>query len=130
MRLLKIQRNPQTRCSRTLQADGAVRLQPGITSINAGAKYSIHTAATEVIELKVMKTKTLRQLAGYIAALALCSGMCASASAQTQTNKLRIGVNDSRAIAIAYGNSAEFQQSVKSARTEYNKARRKRTTSG
>lgn len=47
----------------------------------------------------------------------------ATASAQSQTNKLRIGVYDSRAIAIAYGNSPAFQDSLKSVRAEYEKAR-------
>ncbi len=36
---------------------------------------------------------------------------------------MRIGVYDSRAIAIAYGNSAEFQQYVKSVRADYDKAK-------
>jgi len=47
----------------------------------------------------------------------------ATASAQVQTNKLRVGIYDSRAIAIAYGNSPAFQDSLKPIRTEYEKAR-------
>jgi hypothetical protein len=70
-----------------------------------------------------MKTKTFRQLAGCLSAAALCIGLSAPASAQAQTNQMRIGVYDSRAIAIAYGNSAEFQQSMKSVRADYEKAK-------
>jgi NAD(P)H-dependent flavin oxidoreductase YrpB (nitropropane dioxygenase family) len=85
--------------------------------------FSINTTATEVIKRVPMKTKTFRRLVGYISAAALCVWMSAPALAQSQTNKLRIGVYDSRAIAIAYGNSAEFQQSLKSIHAEYNKAK-------
>ncbi len=55
--------------------------------------------------------------------VALCVLTSATTSAQSQMNKLRIGVYDSRAIAIAYGNSAEFQQSLKPVRADYNKAK-------
>jgi hypothetical protein len=47
----------------------------------------------------------------------------ATVSAQSQTNKLRIGVYDSRAVAVAYGNSSAFQESVKTVRAEYEKAK-------
>jgi hypothetical protein len=70
-----------------------------------------------------MKTKTFRQLAGYLAAAALGGWLSVPALAQTPTNQMRIGVYDSRAIAIAYGNSAAFQQSVTSVRTDYDKAK-------
>ena len=43
--------------------------------------------------------------------------------AQTQTNKVRIGVYDSRAVAIAYANSAEGRESMKTAQTDYQKAK-------
>ncbi len=76
-----------------------------------------------------METITFRRLVGYISAVALCGWMSAPALAQSQTNQLRIGVYDSRAIAIAYGNSAEFQQSIKSSRADYNKAKEEKTTS-
>ena len=69
------------------------------------------------------RTKTFRRLVGCVSAVAVCVLTGATALAQSQTNKLRIGVYDSRAIAIAYGNSAEFQQSVKSSRADYNKAK-------
>jgi NAD(P)H-dependent flavin oxidoreductase YrpB (nitropropane dioxygenase family) len=85
--------------------------------------FSINAAATEVIKRVPMKTKTFRRLVGYISAAALCGWMSAPALAQSQTNKMRIGVYDSRAIAIAYGNSAEFEQSLKSVRAEYSKAK-------
>jgi hypothetical protein len=47
----------------------------------------------------------------------------ATASAQSQTNKLRVGIYDSRAVAIAYGNSPAFQDSLKAVRADYEKAR-------
>jgi hypothetical protein len=47
----------------------------------------------------------------------------ATASAQSQTNKLRIGIFDSRAIAIAYANSSGFEDSLKHVRAEHEKAR-------
>jgi len=57
------------------------------------------------------------------AAVALCVLTGATALAQSQTNKLRVGVYDSRAIAIAYGNSAAFQDSLKPVQAEYEKAK-------
>ena len=65
-------------------------------------------------------------LRGYLtvsAAIAMCFLTVASASAQSQTNKLRVGVYDSRAIAVAYAGSPAFQESLKSIRTEYEKAK-------
>lgn len=47
----------------------------------------------------------------------------ATALAQSQTNKLRVGVYDSRAIAIAYGNSAQFRKSLESVQADYKKAK-------
>src|SRR5689334_13319647 len=44
-------------------------------------------------------------------------------SAQTQTNKVRIGVYDSRAVAIAYANSTEGRESMKTAQADYQKAK-------
>lgn len=46
-----------------------------------------------------------------------------TASAQSQTNKLRVGIYDSRAVAIAYGNSTNFQQAARALRTDYEKAK-------
>jgi hypothetical protein len=57
-------------------------------------------------------------------AVALCVLTGATALAQSQTNKLRIGVYDSRAIAIAYGNSAAFRESMKPIQAEYEKAKK------
>jgi hypothetical protein len=49
---------------------------------------------------------------------------CAAQAASPQDTKpLRIGVFDSRAVALAYGNSDEFQQTVQATRTDYNKAK-------
>lgn len=56
--------------------------------------------------------------AGLLSCLA-----CLTAPAQTQTNKLRIGVYDSRVIAVAYGNSPEFQETLKPIMAEYQKAK-------
>jgi hypothetical protein len=55
-----------------------------------------------------------------IAALVLAG---TSASAQSQSNKLRIGVYDSRAVAVAYCSSAEFREAMKTVKTDYDKAR-------
>ena len=57
-------------------------------------------------------------------AVALCVLTGATALAQSQTNKLRIGVYDSRAIAMAYGNSAAFRESMKPIQAEYEKAKK------
>ena len=94
-----------------------------IVPINVAKVFSINAAGRGVIKLTLMKTKTFGQLVGYVSAAALCVWMCASASAQSQTNKLRVGVYDSRAIALVYGNSAAFQESIKTARAEYEKAK-------
>lgn len=56
-------------------------------------------------------------------AVALCVLTGATVSAQSQTNKLRIGVYDSRAVAVAQANSAEFRDSLKSVREDYQKAK-------
>jgi len=46
----------------------------------------------------------------------------AAAFAQSKENALRIGVYDSRAIAVAWGNSAEFQKSLDAVKADYKKA--------
>jgi hypothetical protein len=56
-------------------------------------------------------------------AVALCLMTAAMASAQAQTNKLRIGVYDSRAVATAYANSNEFQEMLKAVHADYEKAK-------
>ena len=47
----------------------------------------------------------------------------AMASTQSQTNKLRIGVFDSRAVAAAYMNSTDFQERLNADRADYAKAK-------
>src|ERR1035441_219870 len=42
---------------------------------------------------------------------------------QSKETTLRIGVYDSRAIAVAYGNSAEFRKSVDAVKADYQKAK-------
>src|SRR5271157_1333122 len=54
--------------------------------------------------------------------VALCVLTGATVSAQSQTNRLRIGVYDSRAVAVAYANSTEFRESMKSVQADYQKA--------
>ena len=49
--------------------------------------------------------------------------VCASAAAQSRTNQLRIGVYDSRAVAIAFANSKEFQEALKPVLADYQKAK-------
>jgi hypothetical protein len=55
--------------------------------------------------------------------LVLCLLAGTTTSAQSQTNKLRIGVYDSRAVAMAYANSTEFQETLTAARADYEKAK-------
>jgi hypothetical protein len=70
-----------------------------------------------------MKTNIYTKRIIVSSAIALLVLLAATAPAQTQTNKLRIGVYDSRVIAIAYGNSPEFQDTLKPVMAEYQKAR-------
>jgi hypothetical protein len=53
----------------------------------------------------------------------LCLLTGATAPAQSQTTKLRIGVYDSRAVAVAYANSPEFSESLKGMQADYQKAK-------
>ena len=46
-----------------------------------------------------------------------------NASAQPQTTKLRVGVYDSRAVAVAYANSTEFKEAMKPIEAEFKKAK-------
>lgn len=48
---------------------------------------------------------------------------CATTTAQAQTNKFRVGVYDSRVIAVAYGNSTEFKEAMKPIEADYQKAK-------
>ena len=57
-----------------------------------------------------------------VSVVALCMAS-ATASAQSHTNKIRIGVYDSRTIAIAYYNSSEFQETLKPIMAELAKAK-------
>ena len=56
-------------------------------------------------------------------AVALCVMAGATAFAQSKDNTLRIGVYDSRAIAVAYGNSAELRKSLDAVKADYTKAK-------
>ena len=56
-------------------------------------------------------------------AVALCLLTGATVPAQAQTNKLRLGVYDSRAVAVAYANSTEFRDSLKAVQADYQKAK-------
>jgi hypothetical protein len=53
----------------------------------------------------------------------LCLLTGATAPAQSQTTRLRIGVYDSRAVAVAYANSPEFGESLNGMRAEHQKAK-------
>jgi Skp family chaperone for outer membrane proteins len=57
------------------------------------------------------------------AAVALSALAGATAWAQSKENTLRVGVYDSRAIAVAYGNSAEFRKSLDGITADYKKAK-------
>src|ERR1035438_2626335 len=56
-------------------------------------------------------------------AVALCVMAGVAAFAQSKENTLRIGVYDSRAVAVAYGNSAEFWKSLDTVKADYQKAK-------
>ena len=56
-------------------------------------------------------------------ALALCAVAGATAFAQPKENTLRIGVYDSRAIAVAYYNSTESGKSMETITADYKKAK-------
>jgi hypothetical protein len=47
----------------------------------------------------------------------------AAVSAQSQPNRIRIGVYDSRAVAVAYANSTESREAMKSVQADYQKAK-------
>jgi hypothetical protein len=76
-----------------------------------------------VLPVTVMKTNPYRRLSGFVAVVAFGVSLSVPASAQSQSNKLRIGVYDSRAVAIAYANSGMFQDSLKTIRTDYDRAK-------
>ena len=53
----------------------------------------------------------------------MCVMAGAAAFAQSKEATLRIGVYDSRAIAVAYGNSTEFRKSLDAVKADYQKAK-------
>lgn len=57
-----------------------------------------------------------------LSAAVLTVSVGATATAQSQTNRLRVGVYDSRAVAIAYGNSTEFKESMKPIEADHKNA--------
>ena len=71
-----------------------------------------------------MKTsRLLLKWFGVVSVVAFGFFASATASAQTQTNKFRVGVYDSRAVAVAYGNSTEFKEAMKPIEANYQKAK-------
>lgn len=71
-----------------------------------------------------MKTsRLLGKCFGGVAVVAFGVWLCDPATAQTQTNKFRVGVYDSRVVAVAYGNSTEFKEAMKPIEAEYKKAK-------
>lgn len=60
-------------------------------------------------------------IVGATVALWMLSG--AAVSAQSQAQKARIGVYDSRAVAVAYANSAEWREALKATRADYERAK-------
>lgn len=55
--------------------------------------------------------------------IALCLLAGATVTAQSPAAKMRLGIYDSRAVAVAYGNSTEFQESMKAVHADYQKAK-------
>jgi Skp family chaperone for outer membrane proteins len=71
-----------------------------------------------------MKTTFVSQRRFIVSsAVALCVMAGAAAFAQSKENTPQIGVYDSRAVAVAYGNSPEFRKSLDAARADYKKAK-------
>ena len=71
-----------------------------------------------------MKTSLVSQRRFIVSsAVALCVMAGVAAFAQSKENTLRIGVYDSRAVAVAYGNSAEFRKSLDTVKADYQKAK-------
>ncbi|MFY9726518.1 MAG: hypothetical protein WB579_02380 [Bryobacteraceae bacterium] len=65
----------------------------------------------------------MKNKAKVTAAFAATLLWAAPPAAAQDTKPLRIGVFDSRAIALAYGNSDEFQRTTQGLRSDYNDAR-------
>ncbi len=71
-----------------------------------------------------MKTfKSLSRSVLPLFALALGIAICTMATAQQHSNKFRVGVYDSRAVAVAWANSSEFKEAMKPVEAEIKKAR-------
>jgi len=71
-----------------------------------------------------MKTSSVSQRRFIVSsAVALCVMAGATAWAQSKENTLRIGVYDSRAVAVAWGNSTEFQKSLDAVTADYKQAK-------
>jgi hypothetical protein len=71
-----------------------------------------------------MKTSAIFPRWLFISSTVVLFALMSTATfAQLLTNNLRVGVYDSRAIAIAYGNSAEFQNGLKPLMADYAKAK-------
>ena len=71
-----------------------------------------------------MKTSFVSQRRFIVSsAVALCVMAGAAAFGQSKENTLRIGVYDSRAVAVAYGNSAEFRKSLDAVTADHKKAK-------
>ena len=71
-----------------------------------------------------MKNVTTFSRRGMLSAV-IALGLLAAGGAQGQTaaTKPRIGVYDSRAVAVAFANSTEFRETIKSAQAEHEKAK-------
>ena len=71
-----------------------------------------------------MKTTFVSQRRFIVSsAVALCVMAGAAAFAQSKENTPQIGVYDSRAVAVAYGNSPEFRKSLDAVKADYKKAK-------
>jgi hypothetical protein len=70
-----------------------------------------------------MKTSLVRRLFIGSAAVALFALAGAADSNQSSVRPLRVGTYDSRAVAIAYGNSEDFQKSIAPIHADYEKAK-------
>ena len=71
-----------------------------------------------------MKTSFVSQRRFIVSSAgALCVMAGAAAFGQSKETTLRIGVYDSRAVAVAYGNSTEFRKSLESVTADYQKAK-------
>src|ERR1035441_9029850 len=71
-----------------------------------------------------MKTSLVSQRRFIVSsAVALCVMASAAAFGQSKETTLRIGVYDSRAVAVAYGNSTEFRKSLEASKADYQKAK-------